>query len=179
MYTKTDVYDSSRLESYSTIYSGSYSTHLINVWETSWILGVSEATVWNWSNRGVVRAGRLPGSGSRRFDWDQMERVRQEMMSELEPMEERSVIEHHRRVGSSGGTISARRADVTVAREVRSDRRWIDRRQTPGRFGGSYAKEAAPFGHRQLAWRVRYEARLLHRDVPNHCSPASRSLPWG
>lgn len=70
---------------------------LINVRETARILGVSEATVRNWSNRGVLRAGRLPGSGFRRFDRDQVERMRQEMMSQLAPMDEGPVIERQAR----------------------------------------------------------------------------------
>lgn len=72
---------------------------LINVRETARLLGVSEATVRNWSNRGVLRAGRLPGSGFRRFDRDQVERMRQEMMSQLAPMDEGPVIERPARGG--------------------------------------------------------------------------------
>ena len=47
----------------------------------------------NWANRGVLRAGRLPGSGFRRFDRDQVERMHQEMKSQLAPLDEGPVIE--------------------------------------------------------------------------------------
>ena len=67
---------------------------LINVRQTAQLLSVSEATVRNWANRGVLRAGRLPGSGFRRFDRDQIERMHQEMMSQLAPLDEGPVIEH-------------------------------------------------------------------------------------
>ena len=66
---------------------------LINVRQTAQLLGVSEATVRNWANRGVLRAGRLAGSGFRRFDRDQVERMHREMMSQLAPLDEGLVIE--------------------------------------------------------------------------------------
>ena len=72
---------------------------LLNVRETARLLGVSEATVRNWSNRGVLRAGRLPGSGFRRFDREQVERMRHEMLSQMAPMEEGPVIERPARGG--------------------------------------------------------------------------------
>ena len=70
---------------------------LLNVRETARRLGVSEATVRNWANRGLLRAGRLPGSGFRRFDADQIERMRQEMLNQLAPFEEGPVIERQAR----------------------------------------------------------------------------------
>ncbi len=72
---------------------------LLNVRETARLLGVSEATVRNWSNRGVLRAGRLPGSGFRRFDRAQVERMRDEMLSQMAPMEEGPVIDRPARGG--------------------------------------------------------------------------------
>ena len=73
------------------------SPSLLNVRETARRLGVSEATVRNWANRGVLRAGRLPGSGFRRFDPDQVERMRKEMFAQLAPFEEGPVIERRAR----------------------------------------------------------------------------------
>jgi excisionase family DNA binding protein len=70
---------------------------LLNVRQTARLLGVSEATVRNWANRGVLRAGRLPGSGFRRFAADQVERMRQEMFTQLAPFEEGPVIERQAR----------------------------------------------------------------------------------
>ncbi|HVC76952.1 MAG TPA: helix-turn-helix domain-containing protein [Candidatus Micrarchaeaceae archaeon] len=70
---------------------------LLNVRETARRLGVSEATVRNWANRGVLRAGRLPGSGFRRFDVGQIERMRQEMLTQLAPFDEGPVIERQAR----------------------------------------------------------------------------------
>lgn len=70
---------------------------LLNVRETARRLGVSEATVRNWANRGILRAGRLPGSGFRRFDVDQIERMRKQMLNQLAPFEEGPVIERQAR----------------------------------------------------------------------------------
>jgi excisionase family DNA binding protein len=66
---------------------------LLNVRETARRLGVSEATVRNWANRGLLRAGRLPGSGFRRFDAGQVERMRQEMFTQLASFDEGPVLE--------------------------------------------------------------------------------------
>jgi excisionase family DNA binding protein len=66
---------------------------LVNVRETARLLGVSEATVRNWANRGLLRAGRLPGSGYRRFDPDQIQRMRKEMLAQLAPFDEGPVIQ--------------------------------------------------------------------------------------
>jgi excisionase family DNA binding protein len=65
---------------------------LLNVRETARRLGVSEATVRNWANRGVLHAGRLPGSGFRRFDASQIERMRKEMFTQLAPFDEGPVL---------------------------------------------------------------------------------------
>jgi transposase len=48
---------------------------MLNVRETAARLGVHENTVRNWSNRGLLIAVRLPGSGFRRFDAREVERV--------------------------------------------------------------------------------------------------------
>jgi DNA-binding transcriptional MerR regulator len=66
---------------------------LLNVRETARRLGVSEATVRNWSNRGVLRPSRLPGSGFRRFDARQIERVQHQMFTQLAPTDEGLVLE--------------------------------------------------------------------------------------
>jgi excisionase family DNA binding protein len=51
------------------------SDHL-NVRQTAGLLSVSEATVRNWANRGVLHPVRLPGSGYRRFDRTEVEALR-------------------------------------------------------------------------------------------------------
>jgi excisionase family DNA binding protein len=66
---------------------------LLNVRETARQLGVSEATIRNWANRGVLRASRLPGSGFRRFDPSQIERLRQQMLTDLAAFDEGPIIE--------------------------------------------------------------------------------------
>jgi len=53
-------------------------TNLMGVAAAASRLGVHENTVRNWSNRGILKAVRLPG-GHRRIDSTQVERVRSEM----------------------------------------------------------------------------------------------------
>lgn len=60
---------------------------LLNVRETAKRLGVHENTVRNWEDSGVLRAVHLPRSGFRRFPADAVERLRDEMFSQLAPAE--------------------------------------------------------------------------------------------
>ncbi len=48
----------------------------LNVRETARLLGVHENTVRKWADNGTLRCHRLPGSGFRRFDPAEVERVR-------------------------------------------------------------------------------------------------------
>jgi excisionase family DNA binding protein len=57
----------------------------LNVRQTAEQLGVHENTVRNWEKRGLLRAVRLPGSGFRRFDAADVERMWKEMTSQLAP----------------------------------------------------------------------------------------------
>lgn len=59
-----------------------YAQQRLNVRETARALGVHENTIRNWEERGVLRAVRLPGSGYRRFDLSEVERLRSEMVNE-------------------------------------------------------------------------------------------------
>lgn len=63
----------------------------LNVRETAQHLGVHENTVRNWEKQGLLRAVKLPGSGYRRFDIAEVERLRAEMMN-LAPADEGPVI---------------------------------------------------------------------------------------
>jgi excisionase family DNA binding protein len=47
----------------------------LNVRQTAKLLGISESTVRNWADKGILRATRLPGSGYRRFDRKDVERL--------------------------------------------------------------------------------------------------------
>jgi excisionase family DNA binding protein len=64
----------------------------LNVRETAARLGVHENTVRNWEERGLLRAIKLPGSGYRRFDQAEVERMRDEMLKNLAPAVEGPVI---------------------------------------------------------------------------------------
>ena len=66
---------------------------LLSVRETAKRLGVHENTVRNWEQRGVLHAVRLPGSGFRRFDADQVDRMWKEMVTHLAPASTGPVIE--------------------------------------------------------------------------------------
>jgi excisionase family DNA binding protein len=68
-------------------------TRLLNVRETAQILGIHENTVRNWVERGILQAARLPGSGFRRFDPQQIERLRDAMLSQLAPAVTGPVVE--------------------------------------------------------------------------------------
>jgi excisionase family DNA binding protein len=70
----------------------------LNVRETARRLGVHENTVRNWEKRGLLRAIRLPGSGYRRFRSEDVERLRQEMLTQLAPADTGLVIEPRRPV---------------------------------------------------------------------------------
>jgi excisionase family DNA binding protein len=72
-------------------------THL-NVRETARRLGVHENTVRNWEKRGLLPAIRLPGSGYRRFRFEDVERLRQEMLTQLAPADTGPVVEPRRPV---------------------------------------------------------------------------------
>jgi excisionase family DNA binding protein len=65
----------------------------LNVRETARRLGVHENTVRNWEKRGLLRAIRLPGSGYRRFRVEDVERLRQEMLTQLAPADTGPIIE--------------------------------------------------------------------------------------
>jgi len=56
-------------------------------------LGVHENTVRNWADKGILTPVRLPGSGFRRFDAGQVERMQKEMFSHLAPADEGPIIE--------------------------------------------------------------------------------------
>jgi excisionase family DNA binding protein len=64
----------------------------LNVRETARRLEVHENTVRNWEDRGLIRAVRLPGSGYRRFDLAEIERLRAQMLSDLAPAVEGPVV---------------------------------------------------------------------------------------
>lgn len=66
---------------------------LLNVRDTARRLGVHENTVRNWERRGLLRAVRLPGSGFRRFDAADVDRLWKEMTSYLAPADTGPVVE--------------------------------------------------------------------------------------
>ncbi|MFA5787807.1 MAG: helix-turn-helix domain-containing protein [Actinomycetota bacterium] len=66
---------------------------LLMVREVARRLGVHENTVRNWERRGVLHAIRLPGSGFRRFQPDEVDRMWEEMTSHLAPADTGPVIE--------------------------------------------------------------------------------------
>lgn len=70
---------------------------LLTVRETARLLGVHENTVRNWQEKGILRAARLPASGYRRFDQDEVERIRAEIVAELAPATEGPIIQPRRR----------------------------------------------------------------------------------
>jgi excisionase family DNA binding protein len=69
-----------------------YAEHRLNVRETAARLGVHENTVRNWEEKGLLRAVKLPGSGYRRFDVAEVERMRDEMLTNLAPAVEGPVL---------------------------------------------------------------------------------------
>ena len=64
----------------------------LNVRETAYRLGVHENTVRNWADRGILRPLRLPGSGYRRFDVSDVDRLAREMREAAAPVEEPRVV---------------------------------------------------------------------------------------
>ncbi len=64
---------------------------LLNVRDTARALGVHENTIRNWEERGILRAVRLPGSGSGGSRSD-VERLRTEMFEQLAPATEGPVV---------------------------------------------------------------------------------------
>ena len=65
---------------------------MLSVRETARRLGVHENTIRNWEQRGLLRAVRLPGSGYRRFSADQVDQLREEMLTQLAPAETGPVV---------------------------------------------------------------------------------------
>ncbi len=74
------------------------SAEMLNVRETARRLGVHENTIRNWEQRGLLRAMRLPGSGYRRFGAEQVDQLREEMLTQLALAETRPVVEPRRPV---------------------------------------------------------------------------------
>lgn len=69
-----------------------YAEHRLSVRETARRLGVHENTVRNWEERGLIQAVKLPGSGYRRFDLAEVERLRSEMVTQLAPATEGPIL---------------------------------------------------------------------------------------
>ena len=69
-----------------------YAEQRLSVRDTARRLGVHENTVRNWEERGMLRAVKLPGSGYRRFDLAEVERIRTEMLNDLAPAVEGPII---------------------------------------------------------------------------------------
>ncbi len=69
-----------------------YKEQRLNVRQTARRLDVHENTVRNWEERGLLRAVKLPGSGYRRFDVAEVERLRAQMLNDLAPVAEGPVI---------------------------------------------------------------------------------------
>ena len=55
-------------------------------------MGVHENTIRNWVDRGILRATRLPGSGFRRLDVAEVDRLAREMREAAAPAEEALVV---------------------------------------------------------------------------------------
>lgn len=64
----------------------------LNVREAARRLGVHENTIRNWVDRGILRATRLPGSGFRRLDVAEVDRLAREMREAAAPAEEAPVV---------------------------------------------------------------------------------------
>ena len=65
----------------------------LNVRETAERLGVHENTIRNWEKHGLLHAVRLPGSGFRRFDPAEVERMWRDMTSNLAPADTGPILE--------------------------------------------------------------------------------------
>jgi DNA-binding transcriptional MerR regulator len=50
--------------------------------------GVHENTIRNWEERGILHAVRLPGSGYRRYELDEVERLAREMHAQFATADE-------------------------------------------------------------------------------------------
>jgi excisionase family DNA binding protein len=57
----------------------------VSVQEAARRLGVHPNTIRNWESQGLLMAIRLPGSGYRRFSVDEVERLREQMVSRYAP----------------------------------------------------------------------------------------------
>jgi excisionase family DNA binding protein len=64
----------------------------LNVRETARRLGVHENTIRNWADRGILRPMRLPGSGYRRFDVADVDRLAREMREGAAPVGEAETV---------------------------------------------------------------------------------------
>jgi len=53
---------------------------MVGIGEASAFLGVNPKTLRKWVDQGLVRAGRLPGRGDRRFTLGELRRVKREVM---------------------------------------------------------------------------------------------------
>ena len=60
--------------------SGEGEEKMLKVTEASRFLGVNPKTLRKWTEAGVVRAGRLPGRGDRRYTLAELQRVRREVL---------------------------------------------------------------------------------------------------
>ncbi len=58
--------------------------------EAADVLGVHENTIRNWEAKGILQAVRLPHSGYRRFDVEDIERMRREMFEKFPSLDEGS-----------------------------------------------------------------------------------------
>jgi hypothetical protein len=87
---RVHILDKDTSQSYSD--SAMATRELLNVRDTARALGVHENTVRNWEERGILRAVRLPGSGYRRFDVQDVERLRAEMFEQFAPATEGPVV---------------------------------------------------------------------------------------
>ena len=65
---------------------------LLNVRETASRLGVHENTIRNWEKHGILRAVRLPGSKFRRFNLETIEKLQEDMLSQLAPADTGPVV---------------------------------------------------------------------------------------
>ncbi len=64
----------------------------LNVREAARRLGVHENTIRNWVDRGILSATRLPGSGFRRLDVAEVDRLARDIREAAAPVEEERVV---------------------------------------------------------------------------------------
>ncbi len=67
---------------------------LIGAREAAARLGVHENTIRNWEARGVIRSVRMPVSGHRRYDANEVARFAEELRSQFAPADEGPAIVH-------------------------------------------------------------------------------------